>query len=65
MNLVILTHLKCSANCGKAQLGIYDGYEHTLDGGDALKKYCGDLRYYKGMSCVVSMSQLQLNKTMF
>jgi hypothetical protein len=36
-----------SANCQKAQLRIYDGYEHSLEDQAVLKKFCGDNRFYK------------------
>lgn len=35
------------ANCQKAQLRIYDGYEHSLEDHTVLKKFCGDTRFYK------------------
>ena len=37
----------CPENCQKAQLGIYDGYEHSLDESTVLKKFCGDKAHYK------------------
>jgi len=36
-----------AANCQKAQLRIYDGYEHSLEDHAVLKKFCGDTRFYK------------------
>ncbi len=35
------------ANCQKAQLRIYDGYEHSLEDHAVIKKFCGDTRFYK------------------
>ncbi|CAG7822474.1 unnamed protein product [Allacma fusca] len=34
-------------NCHKAQLAIYDGYEHSFDESTVLKKFCGDKAHYK------------------
>lgn len=35
------------ANCGEAELVIYDGYSNIDVNPVLLKRYCGDLKYYK------------------
>lgn len=35
------------ANCGEAELAVYDGYSNLKVNPVQLKRYCGDLKYYK------------------
>ncbi|CAN7936882.1 unnamed protein product [Ixodes hexagonus] len=35
------------ANCGEAELAVYDGYSNLKVNPVMLKRYCGDLKYYK------------------
>lgn len=35
------------ANCGEAELAVYDGYSNLKVNPVLLKRYCGDLKYYK------------------
>ena len=44
------------ANCKEAQLSIYDGYENYDFSPKEPKKFCGDLRYYKGIDDKVDLS---------
>ncbi|XP_076336141.1 tolloid-like protein 2 isoform X2 [Tachypleus tridentatus] len=37
------------ANCGDAELGLYNGYSNFEFNPEQLKRYCGDLKYYKNM----------------
>ena len=45
-----------AANCKDAQLAIYDGYENYEFNPKEPKRYCGDLRYYKGVEDKVELS---------
>lgn len=44
------------ANCKDAQLAIYDGYENYDYSPKEPKRFCGDLRYYKGIEDKVELS---------
>lgn len=45
-----------AANCKEVQLSIYDGYENYDFNPKEPKKFCGDLRYYKGIDDKVDLS---------
>ncbi|KAG8176884.1 hypothetical protein JTE90_008324 [Oedothorax gibbosus] len=45
------------ANCGDAELSIYDGYSSFTFNPEIMKKYCGDLKYYKNVEERTQMSK--------
>ncbi|GFQ81646.1 CUB domain-containing protein 2 [Trichonephila clavata] len=45
------------ANCNDVELSIYDGYSSFSFNPEIIKKYCGDLKYYKNVEELTQMSK--------
>lgn len=56
-NNFLMTTFFLLANCADAELSIYDGYSSFTFNPEIMKKFCGDLKYYKNVEERTEMSK--------